>query len=145
MLGDPGKPENLFSFCKAMAWDEREQFPEAAFSRLHQLGLHHAFVPKSLGGQFELCESFTALGRTLARRNMSVAVSYSTMLWTMLTADHPMEAHRVDSRGILLRGRSDDVQEGVDSFLAKRPAEFVDRVSDGLPDIFPEDRTRKFS
>jgi enoyl-CoA hydratase/carnithine racemase len=75
---------------------------------------------------------------------VSVALT-RRMLWTMLTADHPMEAHRVDSRGILLRGQSGDVQEGVDSFLEKRPAAFADRVSDALPDIFPEPRTRKFS
>ena len=67
------------------------------------------------------------------------------MLWGMLGADHPMEAHRVDSRAILLRGRSADAREGVESFLAKRPAVFTDRVSDGLPDVFPEPLTRKFS
>ncbi len=67
------------------------------------------------------------------------------MLWGMLGADHPMEAHRVDSRAILLRGRSADAREGVESFLAKRPAVFTDLVSDGLPDVFPEPLTRKFS
>jgi hypothetical protein len=56
-----------------------------------------------------------------------------------------LEAHRVDSRGIQLRGRSADVREGVEGFLAKRQAVFPDRVSDGLPDIFPEPLTRKFS
>ena len=84
LLGDPGSAENLLSFRNAVAWDEQEEFPEAAIARLHQLGLHHVYVPKALGGQFELCESFIALGRTLARRNMSVVVSYSTMLWTVL-------------------------------------------------------------
>ena len=48
-----------------------------------------------------------------------------------------MEAHRVDSRAILSRGASDDAREGVTSFLEKRAAEFTDRVSDGLPDVFP--------
>lgn len=84
LLGDPGAPENLLSFRQGMLWDEDDQFPEPAMTRLHRLGLHHVYVPKSLGGQFEHCESFLALGRTIARRNMSVAVSYSTMLWTML-------------------------------------------------------------
>ena len=50
--------------------------------------------------------------------------SPAQMLWRMLGADHPMEAHRVDSRGILERGRSADSREGVMSFLEKRPAEF---------------------
>jgi hypothetical protein len=48
-----------------------------------------------------------------------------------------MEAHRVDSRAIQVRGASADAREGVTSFLEKRPAEYPDRVSDGLPDVFP--------
>ena len=60
------------------------------------------------------------------------------MMWRMLGADHPMEAHRVDSRGIQVRGRSADAREGVTSFLEKRPAVFSDKVSDGLPEIFPD-------
>jgi len=67
------------------------------------------------------------------------------MLWAMLTKDHPMEGHRVDSRAIQHRGRSAYANEGVESFLAKRPAVFTDRVSDGLPDVFPEPLNRKFS
>jgi hypothetical protein len=63
----------------------------------------------------------------------------------MLGADHPMEAHRVDSRGILERGRSDDAREGVTSFLEKRPARFPVKVSDGLPNIFPSYTEREFS
>ena len=75
---------------------------------------------------------------------VSVALT-RRMLWTMLTADHPMEAHRVDSRAILERGRSADANEGVESFLARRDPVFTDRVSDGLPDVFPEPSSRKFS
>jgi len=67
------------------------------------------------------------------------------MLWRMLGADHPMEAHKADSRGILERGRSADAKEGVVSFLEKRPPEFPVKVSDGLPNIFPSYETRKFS
>ena len=59
------------------------------------------------------------------------------MLWTMLGASHPMEAHRADSRAMFSRGQSADAREGVTSFLEKRPARFTDRVSDGLPEIFP--------
>jgi enoyl-CoA hydratase/carnithine racemase len=68
---------------------------------------------------------------------VSVALTRQ-MLWRMLGADHPMEAHRVDSRGILSRGASDDAREGVESFLAKRDPVYPVRVSDGLPDIFPD-------
>jgi hypothetical protein len=59
------------------------------------------------------------------------------MMWRMLGADHPMLAHRADSRGMFARGQSGDAREGVTAFLEKRPAEFPDRVSDGLPDVFP--------
>ena len=67
---------------------------------------------------------------------MSVALA-RRMLWTMLGAEHPMLAHRADSRGMLLRGQSADAAEGITAFLEKRPARFPDRVSDGLPDILP--------
>jgi len=75
---------------------------------------------------------------------VSVALSRQ-MLWRMLGADHPMEAHRVDSRGIQLRGRSADSREGVTSFLEKRLAVFPDLVSDGLPEIFPDWKSPEFS
>jgi hypothetical protein len=55
----------------------------------------------------------------------------------MLGAEHPMLAHRADSRGMFLRGQSADAAEGVTSFLEKRPARFPDRITDGLPDVMP--------
>jgi enoyl-CoA hydratase/carnithine racemase len=59
------------------------------------------------------------------------------MMWRELGMNHPMEAHRIDSRAILSRGRSADVAEGVKSFLEKRAPNFVDRVSADMPDFFP--------
>jgi enoyl-CoA hydratase/carnithine racemase len=67
---------------------------------------------------------------------VSVALA-RRLMWTMLGASHPMEAHRADSRAMFARGRSADAFEGVTAFLEKRPAEFSDRVSDGLPELFP--------
>ena len=94
----------------------------------------------------DLIPAARAIAAEIAENTSPVSVALTRrMLWTMLTADHPMEAHRVDSRGIQSRGRSADVAEGVESFLAKRPAVFPDLVSDGLPDIFPEPLIRKFS
>jgi enoyl-CoA hydratase/carnithine racemase len=78
------------------------------------------------------------LAREIAQNTAPVSVALSRrMLWTMLGADHPMEAHRADSRAMFARGQSADAREGVESFLAKRPAQFADRVSDGLPELFP--------
>jgi enoyl-CoA hydratase/carnithine racemase len=60
------------------------------------------------------------------------------MMWRMLGADHPMAAHRVDSRAIATRGRSADVREGIASFFDRRDPVFTDRVSDGFDAIFEE-------
>jgi enoyl-CoA hydratase/carnithine racemase len=67
------------------------------------------------------------------------------MMWKMLGADHPMEAHKVDSRGIYARGQSPDVKEGVVSFLEKRPAKFPDKVSKDMPPYFPWWKDRTYS
>jgi hypothetical protein len=56
-----------------------------------------------------------------------------------------MQAHRVDSRAINSRGASDDAREGVMSFLEKRPAAFPVKVSDGLPEVFPDWQDPQFS
>ena len=75
---------------------------------------------------------------------VSVALT-RRLLWTNLGAEHPMAAHRADSRAMFSRGQSDDAREGVTSFLEKRPAQFSDRVSDGLPEIFPGREEPTFS
>lgn len=67
---------------------------------------------------------------------VSVAMT-RRMLWSMLAAGHPMDGHVLDSQAIACRTRSADKDEGIASFLEKRPARFPDRVSDGLPPIFP--------
>lgn len=84
VLGDPDNPNNLLSFRNAIALDEADAFPEEAVCRLSNIGLHQFYVPEQLGGRFHSSETVVALARVLARRNMSVAVSYSTMVWTML-------------------------------------------------------------
>ena len=65
------------------------------------------------------------------------AVITRQLLWQMLGADHPMVAHRVDSRAIYDTGRLADAAEGVSSFLEKRPAEWTLTPGHDLPDWFP--------
>ncbi len=59
------------------------------------------------------------------------------MMWRMMGAAHPMEAHRMDSRAIWSRGASDDAREGVMSFLEKRPANYPNQVSTDMPHFAP--------
>lgn len=94
----------------------------------------------------QLLDVARGLAREIADNTSPVSVALSRrMLWRMLGASHPMDAHRVDSRGIMERGRSADSAEGVVSFLEKRPAVYPDKVSDGLPDIFPGWENPEFS
>jgi enoyl-CoA hydratase/carnithine racemase len=86
----------------------------------------------------ELLDAAYALAREIAENAAPVSVALARrMLWRMLGAEHPMLAHRVDSRAMFIRGQSADAREGIAAFLEKRPAEFPDRVSDGLPEVFP--------
>lgn len=79
------------------------------------------------------------LAEEIGANNAPVSVALTRqMMWRMLGADHPMQAHRVDSLAIELRSASDDAAEGVRSFTEKRPAVFPDKVSADLPDIFPD-------
>lgn len=100
---------------------------------------------RSLHEPGDLLPAARAIAREVVEHTAPVSVALSRqMLWRMLGADHPMEAHRIDSRGIVARGASDDAREGVSSFLEKRPAAFPMRVSDGMPDFYPWWEERPF-
>jgi enoyl-CoA hydratase/carnithine racemase len=107
---------------------------------------HSGGLVRSVHAADELLPAARAIAADIAANTAPVSVALTRqMLWRMLGASHPMEAHKVDSRGILERGRSADAKEGVVSFLEKRAPEFPVKVSDGLPDIFPSYETPKFS
>ncbi len=94
----------------------------------------------------DLLAAARTIATEIAENTSAVSVALSRqMLWRLLGASHPMLAHRADSRGIAERGRSADAREGVKSFLEKRPANYSDRISDGLPDVFPGWTTPTFS
>src|SRR3954463_13933215 len=93
----------------------------------------------------ELLPAARALALEVAENTSPTSVALSRqMLWRMLGADHPMEAHKVDSRIIWERGRTADAREGVLSFLEKRPAEFPMKVSSDMGSFFPWWQERKF-
>lgn len=79
-----------------------------------------------------------ALAREIADNAAPVSVALTRqMIWRMAGADHPMEAHKIDSRAIFTRGRDADAKEGVTAFLEKRPARFANRVSTDMPSFMP--------
>ena len=75
----------------------------------------------------DFVDSTSSLSVTLIRQ----------MLWKMLGADHPMEAHKVDSRGVYFLGKTGEASEGVLSFLEKRDPNFPGKVSKDLPEFYP--------
>jgi enoyl-CoA hydratase/carnithine racemase len=85
-----------------------------------------------------LMDTARGIAREIADNTAPVSVKLTrAMLWRMLGADHPMEAHRVDSQAIFERGRSADAIEGVTAFLQKRPASFPMRPSTDMPAFYP--------
>src|SRR3954452_2064077 len=89
-----------------------------------------AGLVRSVHAPDELLPAAYALAREIAENTSPVSVALSRqMLWRVLGADPPMEAHKIDSRAIRSRGASPDAREGVVSFLEKRPANFPGRVS----------------
>ena len=86
----------------------------------------------------ELMPAAMTLARDFAANAAPVSMALTRqMMWRMLGAAHPMEAHRADTRAMRQRGASADAEEGVAAFKAKRSPNFPDLLSEGLPDIFP--------
>lgn len=86
------------------------------------------------------------MAREIADNTAPVSVALTrAMLWRGLGYSHPMDAHKVDSRAILSRGRSGDAKEGVTSFLEKRAPVYPDRVSRDMPDFVPWWEEQRYS
>jgi enoyl-CoA hydratase/carnithine racemase len=104
-------------------------------------GLVRAVYPKD-----ELLAAARAYAREIADNTSAISVTLIRhMMWRMLGADHPMEAHKIDSRGVYYTGKSPEAREGVEAFLEKRPARFPGKVSQDMPEYFPWWQERKFS
>ncbi len=93
----------------------------------------------------ELQGAARAIASEIAEHTSAVSVALSRqMMWKLLGAAHPMEAHRLDSKAIYALGRGADAREGVESFLEKRPARFPGRVSRDLPAFYPWEKAPEF-
>ena len=86
----------------------------------------------------ELSEEFTA-----KTSSISIALTRQ-MMWRMLGADHPMEAHKIDSRAVYELGKSGEASEGIKSFFEKRSPNFPGKLTEDLPDFYPWWDEKKF-
>ena len=86
----------------------------------------------------KVLETANAIAREIADNTSAVAVAISRqLLWRMMAAPHPRDAHRIDSMAIFAMGGSPDAAEGVTSFLEKRPPKFAMKVSTDMPSFYP--------
>ena len=93
---------------------------------------------RSIHTKDSLLDEAKKIANEIIENTSPVSVSMTRqMLWKMLGADHPMEAHKVDSRAIYELGKGEDTKEGVNSFLEKRLPEFPSKVSKDMPDFYP--------
>ncbi|AKE88232.1 crotonase/enoyl-CoA hydratase family protein [Rhodococcus aetherivorans] len=105
-----------------------------------EAGLVSAVHPRD-----RLLDEARAIAAEIIDNTAPVSVALTRQLiWRMLGAAHPMEAHIAESRGMAVQGGSSDAHEGITSFLEKRPAKFVRTVEADLPAIFPHWREPEF-
>jgi len=104
-----------------------------------------AGLVRSLHAPGELLPAARELAREIADNTSAISVAMTRQLvWKMLGADHPMEAHKLDSRAITALGQSADAHEGVGAFLQKRKADFKQKPSSEMPGFYPWWQERKF-
>ena len=107
-----------------------------------QSGLVHRLLPAD-----DLLPAAMEKAREIVENTSSISVALTKQLvWRMLGAEHPMEAHRVESKAVYFMSSSDDCREGVDAFLEKRKPNFPMKLSRDLPDFYPwwpESRSKK--
>lgn len=100
---------------------------------------------RSIHDPHDLMPAAKALAQEIIDNTAPVSNAMSRhMMWKMMGADHPMEAHKVDSRSIAQRGQSADVKEGIGAFMEKRKAQFPNTVSSDMPEVYPWWTARKF-
>lgn len=116
---------------KALEWSFSGRIIPA--DELKAAGLLSQVVPPE-----ELLPAAYAIGREIAENTAPVSIALMRqMLWRGLGMPDPMDAHRIESRGISTRGRTPDAKEGVKSFLERRLPAFECKVSSDMPDFYP--------
>lgn len=93
---------------------------------------------RSVHPQGELMGAAMELAREIADNTSAISVAMTrAMMWRLSAGEHPMDAHRIDSRAIYRLSRGADAKEGIASFLEKRPPAYPGKVSADMPDFYP--------
>ncbi|MEU0954167.1 acyl-CoA dehydrogenase family protein [Streptomyces niveus] len=75
-LGDPGDPDEVFSYARCAELDEKEEFPADICDRFQEWGLPGEYVPVEYGGRLHDYEQVLQLVRTVARRDLTCAIGH---------------------------------------------------------------------
>lgn len=93
---------------------------------------------RSVHAPDDLLFAAQTLAREIAENTSAISVAMTrAMMWRLAAADHPMEAHKIDSRAIYRLSRGADAKEGIASFLEKRRPAYPGKVSADMPDFYP--------
>jgi len=105
-------------------FNAREGLEMGLFS---QVTAPEELMPTAIKIAREIADNTSAVSTALARQ----------MLWKMLGERHPMHTHIIESKSFGYMLASDDVEEGVASFLEKRPPKFTMKPSRDMPAFYP--------
>jgi len=94
-----------------------------------------ALIPRAREIAMEIAQNTSAISIALCRQ----------LLWKMVGADHPMEAHKIESKGVEWSFQQADAREGITSFLEKRPPNFTMKPSTDMPEFYPWWTERPFT
>lgn len=129
----------LVGIAKALDWVNTGRIFPAAEALQH--GLISEIVPPE-----QLLERAHAIAHQIADHTAAVSVAVSRqLLWRMLGASHPMEAHEMESQALTALTQRHDAAEAAKAFMEKRPAQFTDRPSVDMPESYPWWRPREFT
>lgn len=93
---------------------------------------------RSIHAPEDLLFAAQTLAREIAENTSAISVAMTrAMMWRLAATDHPMEAHKIDSRAIYRLSRGADAKEGIASFLEKRNPRYPGKVSTDMPDFYP--------
>lgn len=93
---------------------------------------------RSMHAPDDLLPAARKLAREIADNTSALSVAMTrAMMWRLSATEHPMMAHRIDSRAIYTLSRGVDAKEGIASFLEKREPNYPGKVSQDMPDFYP--------